>query len=516
MTEQERLKSRQTKSQPAQSGSLWQNNTAQPKPRPALEEKAGTEIAVIGGGMAGVLTAWLLKEAGRETVILEAASVGSGQTGRTTAKITSQHGLIYHRLSESSQGPALARTYGAAMEEAIKEYWRIAEKEKIDCGLTTVPAYLYTCERPEILQAEAEAAAAAGLPAVFTLDTELPFPVMGALRFEGQALFRPLDFLQTLAAKLRVYENTPVLRVEGGEKGDSRLITPKGELEAEKVVFATHYPFINAPGYYFTRLHQERSYVLALKGAVQFQGMYYGVDPGGYSFRPAGEYLLFGGGNHRTGENEEGGRYRSLEEEAGQLFPQSQRVYAWSAQDCMTPDALPYIGRYSKERPSWYVATGFNKWGMTGSMAAARLIRDLILDRENFYGDAFSPQAAGRLLLPEAGEALVADGIKAVKALGSRLLPVQRADQAQLAALKPGKACLCQAEGEKLGVYRDSTGSLHAVRPHCPHLGCQLTFNPDEASWDCPCHGSRFTYTGRLIDNPAQEDLFYEVLSWIE
>ncbi|MEA4891232.1 MAG: FAD-dependent oxidoreductase [Peptococcaceae bacterium] len=472
-----------------------------------MQGREKTRTAVIGGGMAGILTAWLLKEAGEEALVLEAAEIGSGQTGRTTAKITSQHGLIYGRLLENKDGGGLAAAYAAANQTALAEYRRIIEGHGIQCGFRQLPAYLYTRENPEALQAEEKAARSLGLPAAFTLDTSLPFPVMGALRFDEQALFQPLDFLRALSKELRIYEHTPVIKLEDGQ-----LTTPGGLVEAKQVVFATHYPFLNRPGYYFTRLHQERSYVLALKNGPDLGGMYYGVDADGYSFRPAGDYLLFGGENHRTGENREGGRYEGLARAASQLFPGCPVDYAWSAQDCMTPDGIPYAGRYSEDRPEWYVASGFNKWGMTGSMAAALLLRDLILGRENPWAAAFSPQAPGRLLRPQAAENLLSDGLKAVESFGRRLLPAQAAEPAELRALPQGQGIISQIQGEKLGLYRDEAGRLHAVGLTCPHLGCQLTFNPDEKSWDCPCHGSRFTYTGQLIDNPAQEGLHHEIL----
>lgn len=600
----------QQKEQTVGGASLWQNQSPPVASRPALKGERRTETAVIGGGMAGVLTAWLLKEAGKKVILLEAAELASGQTGKTTAKITSQHGLIYDRLLTGAGGRPLAQAYASANQEAIGAYQKIIEAKGIDCGFQRLPAYLYTREKPEVLRAEAAAAAELGLAAAFTLETELPFPVAGALRFEDQACFQPLDFLRALAGELEIYEHTPVLRVETAEeiaedagvladaaegaaglaadsfvdsreeaaagKGRlSRLSAPGGTVLAESVVFATHYPFINMPGYFFPRLSQERSYALALEGTPALSGMYYGIDPDGYSFRPAGNYLLFGGGSHRTGENQEGGRYAGLAAAASEIFPGSRAAFAWSAQDCVTPDGVPYAGRYSADRPGWYVATGFNKWGMTGSMVAAQLVSDLILGRENPWAAAFSPQASGRLLLAQAGKTLLSDGLKAAAALGRRFLPAGRR-VSELAELARGQAIIIDLPDEeereeegrletvppqegprgsgppeysapergtlgagareskravapaqsaaaqepplrgKLGVYRDRAGQLHGVVPVCPHMGCQLTFNPDEESWDCPCHGSRFTYTGQLIDNPAREGLRHEILLWSE
>ncbi len=325
--------------------SIW-SETTQIAPRPPLPGDLETDTAVIGGGMAGVLTAWLLKEAGVESVVLEAQRLGSGQTRNTTAKITSQHGLIYDKLTRRF-GAEQAGQYARVNQRAIAEYRRIVRELAIDCALEERAAYLYSTLDEDALRAEAHAARALGLNAQFTAQTALPFPVKGAVRFEEQAQFHPLRFLAAVAEQVTVYEQTLVLRVDGG-----RVETDRGTVRARHVVFACHFPFVNAPGYYFARMHQERSYVLALKNAPQLDGMYYGVDPEGLSFRNAGEYLLLGGGNHRTGENSAGGRYELLRQAARRCYPDSREAAHWSAQDCITLDGVPYIGVYAPSVPN--------------------------------------------------------------------------------------------------------------------------------------------------------------------
>ena len=270
--------------------SIW-NRTASLRPREPLSGDRKVDAAVIGGGLAGILTAHFLRAAGLETVVLEAARAGSGQTGRTTAKITAQHGLIYERLIDQL-GREKAVLYAQANQWAVAEYRRMVREGGIDCDFTDCPAYLYATGDPWPIHREAEAAHSLGIDAACTADTELPFPVAAALRFGNQARFHPLRFLDAVAEPLELYEQTRVRDVEG-----NRVITDRGTVTAEHVVSACHYPFRNVPGYYFLRMHQERSYVLALKNAPQLDGMYYGVDPEGLSFRNAGEYLLLGGGN---------------------------------------------------------------------------------------------------------------------------------------------------------------------------------------------------------------------------
>ena len=475
-------------------GSIWSDTTCL-EPRPALSGDLEAEAVVIGGGMAGILTAYYLKERGIESVVLEAARIGSGQPQNTTAKVTAQHGLVYDKLLRTA-GEEKARQYAAANQRAVEEYRRLVREKGIDCDWTDCPAYLYSAKAAEPMRMEAEAARRLGLSAAFTSETELPFQVKGAVRLDGQARFHPLHFLKAIAQDLTIYEKTRVETVEGGE-----VKTARGTVRAKHIVFACHFPFVNAPGYYFLRMHQERSYVLALEGAQRLSGMYLGTDADGLSFRRSGELLLLGGGNHRTGENTAGGKYELLRRSAQRFWPESRESAHWSAQDCMPLDGIPYIGRFSGSTPDWYVATGFGKWGMTSSMAAALRISELVTGGEAADSAVFSPK---RFDLPASAKNLLEDGRQAVKGLARSLLTPPRAE---LEALAPGRGGVVEWDGEKAGVYRDETGELFVVSVRCPHLGCQLEWNPDEKTWDCPCHGSRFDYRGQLLDGPAQEHL---------
>lgn len=474
--------------------SIWRNEVTISKREP-LRGDIKTKVAIIGGGLAGCLTAYFLQQQGIEVVVLEAKHIGSGQTENTTAKITSQHNLIYHNLIQDF-GVEKAKMYADANQKAIIEYKCIIEKEKIDCQFEERPAYLYSTIERGPLEQEALAALQLGIDLTLTTETSLPFSVKSALKFNDQGQFHPLKFLNEITKTLTIYENTMVREIDG-----DRILTDHGIVTAEHIVIATHYPFVNVPGYYFMRMHQERSYVIALKNAVQLDGMYLGIDEDGYSFRNSGDILLLGGGGHRTGENSEGGKFEMLRNSAKKFYPESSEVTTWSAQDCFTLDGVPYIGQFSSSTPNCYVATGFAKWGMTNSMVSAMIISDRILERKNDFSEIFSPQ---RFKFSASAKTLLEEGIQAVKGLTTEIftLPQEKIDE-----LPNGHGGVVEYEGQKVGVYKDEEGNAFMVSTKCAHLGCQLEWNPDELSWDCPCHGSRFNYKGELIDNPAMKNI---------
>ena len=277
-------------------------------------------------------------------------------------------------------------------------------------------------------------------------------------------------------------------------------ITESGSVTADWVIFTCHFPFVNFPGYYFARQHQERSYVLALEGAPPLKNTYLGVAGDGLSFRSWNRYLLLGGGGHRTGENTQGGQYDQLRQAAKRLFPGCREAAAWSAQDCMPWDGVPYIGRFSSARPQWLVATGFQKWGMSSSAVAAQTLAAIVSGREAAYASVFAPR---RFPASEAGNLLQNVG-KAASGLTRHLLPPGKMTESELPR---GRGGIVKVNGKKMGAYRDEDGTLYAFSLRCPHLGCQLAWNPEEQTWDCPCHGSRFTFRGERINGPAQRNM---------
>ena len=428
--------------------SIWENGVAMPA-FPSMTHNLKTDVLIVGGGMAGLLCAYHLARQGVDYTLIEGGKICGGITKDTTAKITSQHGLIYHKLLQM-HGQEIARKYWEANEAAIGAYRELAKT--IDCDFMQADNYIYSKDNLQELEAEKEALDKLGIPADLIKETQLPFPVKGAVCFRNQAQFHPLKFAAALAKKLNIYEHTPVR-----EFHDNRAITDYGTITAEKIIITTHFPLLNKHGGYFLKLYQQRSYVLALENAQRLEGMYLDAATDGLSFRMAGDLLLLGGGGHRTGKK--GGGWEELEAFAKKHYPNTKEVCRWATQDCISLDGIPYIGRYGRNTPNLFVATGFNKWGMTSSMVAAVLLCDLVQGRENGYASVFSPQ--------------------------------RRTLRKQL---------FCN-------IWESTANLLTLRRPRCPHLGCTLQWNPQERSWDCPCHGSRFDEKGKVLDNPATADL---------
>ncbi|WP_283692865.1 FAD-dependent oxidoreductase [Clostridium perfringens] len=474
--------------------SLW-SESCKFRKREALNKDIKTDVLVIGAGIAGILTAYMLKQKGREVVVIDAAEIASGNTKNTTAKITSQHDLIYSKLI-TEFGEEKARQYAQANELAIKKYKEIIENRRIECDFEEKPAYVYSLNEVEVLKEEAEAAKKLGIDAEFVQEANLPFKIKGALKFNNQAQFNPLKFLKDISNELVIYENTRALEIK-----ENLVVTSGGNITANNIVVATHYPIMNAPGYYFMKMHQERSYVLALENTSEIDGMYIDLNKEGYSFRTYNNLLLLGGISHRTGENEEGGSYDELRKVAKRLYPKAKEKYYWSAQDCMTIDGIPYIGRYSSETPNIYVATGFNKWGMTSSMVSAMIISDMILEKENDFSEIFSPR---RFDLSLSINNIANDLIETAKNFIAQKVYIP---SSEIEHIKNGHGGIIEYNGEKVGVYKNKEGKEFFVSTKCTHLGCQLSWNSDELTWDCPCHGSRFDYKGRLIGSPATKDL---------
>lgn len=474
--------------------SVW-SESVKFKERKTLDKEVKTDVLIIGAGIAGILIGYLLKEEGRGVVLIDAGKTASGNTKNTTAKITSQHDLIYAKIIKEF-GLDMAKQYAKANELAILKYKEIIKKRKIDCDFEEKSAYIYSLDKTEKLVEEVEAAKKAGIEAEFVKESFLPFEIEGAVKFNNQAQFNPLKFLKVISEDLVIYENTRAMEIK-----EKEVVTDKGTIKAEHIVVATHYPIMNMPGYYFLKMHQDRSYVLALENVEPIDGMYIDYDKEGYSFRMYKNLLLFGGMSQRTGENKTGGSYKELMEAAKKIFPDAVEKYHWSAQDCMTIDGIPYIGRYSKNTPQIYVATGFNKWGMTSAMVSAFIIRDMIMGRENDFSEIFSPD---RFDLSSSISNIAKDMSETSKNFIAQKIYIP---SSHVEHIEKGHAGIVEYNGEKAGVYKDRDGNVYAVSTKCSHLGCQLQWNADELTWDCPCHGSRFTYEGKRIDSPAIIDI---------
>jgi Glycine/D-amino acid oxidases (deaminating) len=474
--------------------SIWNHEIELPAAEP-LTTDLSVDVCVIGAGMAGLLTAYFLQEIGFKAVVIDADRIAGGVTQNTTAKITSQHGLIYNKMLHGL-GEEKTKEYAYANQLAIQKYKDLITQKSIDCYFETLPSYLYSLDDAKAIEAEIEAARRAGIAADYVQDLPLPFKVAGAEKFSGQAQFHPLKFIASISRELTIYGRTMAQKVE-----ENTVFTEKGKISARFIVIATHYPFINTPGFYFMKVHQQRSYVLALRNAMQISGIFRDVNENGFSFRNYRDMLLLGGGNHRTGENDSGGKYNLLRQAKRNWFPQSEEICAWSAQDCMTLDSIPYIGQYSLATPNLYVATGFNKWGMTGSMVSAMILSSLIAGIKCDYAEVFSPQ---RIDIAASAKKFLENTAEVAQGLTKEFFEIPAE---KLTEIQNGRAGIVEYKGQKMGVYRTESGEVYIVSTRCTHMGCQLAWNPDEKSWDCPCHGSRFDYQGNLIGGPAMKEV---------
>jgi glycine/D-amino acid oxidase-like deaminating enzyme/nitrite reductase/ring-hydroxylating ferredoxin subunit len=469
------------------------------------------DVAVVGGGIAGLSVAQLLVQDGLDVAVIDAGRVGRGVTAGTTAKLTSLHGLIYAKL-ESSFGEEGARIYGEANEAGLRHVAATADALGIECHLRRRPNYTYadSPDRLGDIEDEVEAARRAGLPVSYVDDVPLPFGVAGAVRFDDQAEFHPLEYLDGLADWLSergclILEHTVATGVT--DAAPASVQTRRGTIQADHVVVATHFPFLDR-GLFFARVHPERSYAVAgpARGPVP-EGMYLsaGQPTRSIRFHPAaeGELVLVGGEGHKVGQGgPTGRRYAALEEFARRHFGVESIDYRWSTQDNMPLDGVPYVGALTPVSKRLYVATGFKKWGLAHAGAAAMILRDELLGRDNDWAHLYDATRLGPLsaLSPFIKENVnVAFHFFADRVTRRALRPA--------ADLAPGEGRVLARRQKQVAVSRDGDGSLHAVSARCTHLGCIVDWNDAERSWDCPCHGSRFAPDGKVLQGPATRPL---------
>lgn len=428
--------------------SLWKKESEKPEFF-SLSGEIKTEVLIIGGGIAGILCADSLRKAGIDYLLVEADEIGRGITQNTTAKITFQHGLIYSKLIKK-YGEEKAGIYYQANKNALDEF--LSASKNIECDFEITDNFVYSTDCIGKVEDELAALNKLGIEAEFRKELNLPFNVAGAVMIKNQAQFNPLKFIYALAKELNIFEKTKVT----GYK-DNCILINNGIIKANKIIVATHFPIFNKHGLFFMKMYQQRSYVCAYDNAPKLEGMYVDEKDNGMSFRNYKDLLLIGGGGHRTGKN--GGNWQEIRSFAQIKYPDAREKFWWATQDCITLDGMPYIGQYSPSTPELFVATGFNKWGMTSSMVAAKLITDLILGKSNPAANLFDPSRS--ILQPKLA-------VNSVETILNLITP---------------------------------------TKPRCPHLGCALKYNKAEHSWDCPCHGSRFDENGKLIDNPAADDI---------
>ncbi|MEU5838995.1 FAD-dependent oxidoreductase [Streptomyces diacarni] len=482
------------------------------------DSRVEVDVAVVGGGIAGLSTAWELARAGRSVAVLESDRLAAGVTGHTTAKLSALQGLSYSWL-RANRSPADARLYALSQQGAVEHAAAVAQLLGVDCEFERVPAHTYveSAEHVAEIHEEARAAAEAGLAASYVTATGLPFRVGAAVRVENQAQFHPRKYLLALAEDIRrrgglLYERTRVVALDEGEPC---VVTAEngGEVAARDVVVATHYPVFDR-ALMFSRLQPRRELVISalLPQEDDPRGTYLSPERGTRSVRTAP--YPFGDGRRLlivTGETFSPGtpgigsvaaRYERLAAWTYERFPRARLAHRWATQDNETTDRVPYIGRFHAATQHTYVATGFGGWGMSSGVLAGQLLAAHITGGElPAWAGLYDPVR----LRPSDGPALLRlQSTVARRFVGDRLRPgyVDSVEE-----ITPGTGAIVRVRGRRCAVHRTPEGELRALSPRCTHLGCLVRFNDAEVAWECPCHGSRFGTDGSVIQGPATRPL---------
>jgi len=491
---------------PKEFKSLWIASSSQTN-YPELTKDLEVDVAIVGGGIAGMTAAYFLSEENFKVAVIEAERIAYSTSGNTTAKITSLHDLKYAYLKKNF-GLLNAKIYSESNEWAIREISRLILKEKIECDFYKSPSYVYarTAEGKNLIEEEFSVAQELGLPVSFVTEiSSIPFKIEGAIRFDNQAYFHPRKFILKLADMIikknnYIFENSEVIKIKEGKSHE--VITSQAKLRAAKVVIATNFPIYDK-GLYFARMQQKRSYSLAarLKSGLP-DGMYIGVGDFNLSIRPhrnhLGEWLILGGEEHPTGETINLDHLKELEKKLIKFFDVEAIDYKWAAQDSFPFDSIPYIGRmpFSKDI---YLTTGFGSWGMTTSVVSAKILTDLISDKKNDWLNLYSPS---RFKLPLY--------LKQSKEMflhleqGFKNYFIKRENDLMP---EPEEGKIISVKGRQIAVYKDKMGKIYTLSAVCTHMGCIIHWNNEEKSWDCACHGSRFSSSGEVLNGPAKKPL---------
>ncbi|MFS1514951.1 FAD-dependent oxidoreductase [Bacillus sp. SCS-151] len=498
---------------PKSSKSLWMNFNDM-EDFPTLDEHTEVDVVIVGGGITGITSAYLLVNEGFKVAILEADKLFTGTTGHTTAKITAQHSLIYDKFIHSMDiGMNKAKLYYEKNKDALAFIKETVEENKIDCDFCEQDSYIYATTEEYRRKLEKEALAYEKIGIEGGLVDNIPFniTIKNGLVMKNQAQFHPVKYLTHLVQVIiekggLIFENTTAVNIKTGDK-PSVLTREGASITGNYILSCSHFPFYEGAGLYSTRLHAERSYIIAVKAKDAYPGgMYISADQPIRSLRSATiageEMILIGGEGHKTGEGKSTlAHFNALEKFGNDVFDIESIAYRWSAQDLYTLDNIPYIGAVTLSQPNIMIATGYRKWGMTNGTVAALLFKDILLKKIRVDEHMFGPS---RFHLNPSLKNFLVDNANVAGHLIKGKLEILSKDASDLST---GEGAVITVDGHRKGAYKDDTGKLHIIDTTCTHIGCEVEWNDGERSWDCPCHGSRFSYTGEVIEGPAEKPL---------
>lgn len=489
--------------------SIW-DDTINSNPKfKKLNENISVDVCVIGGGITGVSIAYYLYKNNINFALLERDKICNNTTKFSTAKITSQHDLVYTDIIKK-YGVKYANQYLEANNEAIRNIENIITRESIECDFKKQDSYVFTQDMKyskNIIE-EYKNLVKIGFKDVEVLNrVDIPLSTKYAIKFKNQAKFNPKKYTLGLAniIKDNIFENSKVIRIEKN-KEKYTLHTEKNTIECNKVIITTHFPIKDIPGFHFIKMYQDTSYVVAADiGKENIDGMYISYEEPTISLRTLNlqdkNILFVGGNNVKTGDVIDEDKYTQLENLAKKMYPNCKIINRWNTQDCITLDKIPYIGKFSNFYPNVYIATGFNKWGMTSSNIAANIVVDKILNKKNKYEDVFN---STRLHPIKNIKPLYYNISQTIQSMFINKLKIKK-EEIEDIPNNTGK--IIKVNNINVGVYKDEKGKIYKINPYCSHLNCLLTFNIQDKTWDCPCHGSRFNIHGNLINGPANEDI---------
>ncbi|MED1094944.1 MULTISPECIES: FAD-dependent oxidoreductase [Bacillus] len=492
---------------------IWRES-CQIKKFPALEEDKTTDVTIVGGGITGITAAYELTKKGYSVVVIDANELLNGTTGHTTAKITAQHSLIYHELIQH-MGVPKARLYYESNRAVITYIQNIVKEHQISCDFSPQDAILWTEDESAIkkLRQEEEAYKQIGIDREWLDELPLPVKSKGALVMKNQAQFHPLAYLKVLLEQIveqggEIYEHTVAVDIEDTDNADHPKVLLKNgkKISSKYVLICSHFPFYDS-GFYFSKLHADRSYVMAIKPKSPFPGgMYLNIDTPVRSLRETmhnGEkILLVGGESHQTGQGyDTEAYYTALEDFSEKTFGIDQIISRWSAQDLISLDKLPYIGPITRKKEKILIATAYKKWGMTSGTLAAQLLTDYVTGNTNRSHELYRP---GRFYPDPSIKKFIQENSDVAAHLTEGKI-----DSPEIGPGEVGKdeGMVVNVNGYRTGAYRDESGKLFLVDTTCTHMGCEVEWNSGDRTWDCPCHGSRFSHTGDVIEGPAIEPL---------